>query len=110
MWVILAGRGIAEFSWTLPLGVGGLMVLSLALSPKTEGFYRVSGAALLSGGIALLAGVPFAGETYLSLFIEGTVLSVTYGACAWLLGLARREDLARVFRAGRPRVDEVPPT
>ncbi|MCG3195780.1 MAG: hypothetical protein HUU16_15245 [Candidatus Omnitrophica bacterium] len=110
VWVILAGRGIAEFSWTLPLGVGGLMVLSLALSPKTEGFYRVSGAALLSGGIALLAGVPFAGETYLSLFIEGTVLSVTYGACAWLLGLARREDLARVFRAGRPRVDEVPPT
>jgi O-antigen/teichoic acid export membrane protein len=106
-WVILERSSMAFFVWSLPIGVGGAMVISVLLSPRTEGFYRVSGLAILGGTLATAAAYSFEGETLVSLVIEGSVLFAVYGLWAWMTGLARHEDLARVLRAGKPRVEEM---
>lgn len=106
VWVLAMGSGILSFAWILTIGVGGLMVSSLFLSPRTEGFTRASLGAII-GVLASVGAVVFI-ETHslMTLGIQGLILSLVYWIAAWMVGLVRKKDLDLISRVagGAPSV------
>ncbi|GMV65936.1 MAG: hypothetical protein AMXMBFR75_17330 [Candidatus Hinthialibacteria bacterium] len=100
-WVIGWGKGIVLFTCILPLGVGGLLIVSHILAPLTPGFFRTSLCAVGCIGFALLAGLPANGSSMAGFGLKGLLLTLGYGGLAWLTGLFRKQDLLRVIPARR---------
>jgi O-antigen/teichoic acid export membrane protein len=88
---------IIPFTWILPIGIGGIMVFSLWFSPKTERFYKHSCLAITGIGLALLPSLLFQGQTWTSLILNFTLLSLIYFIWCGISGLVTRSDLKRVM-------------
>ncbi len=102
VWVLMTGSGILSFAWILTMGVGGLMVLSLCFSPRTEGFIRTSMGALIGITVSMGTVVFMKADSLGTLVIQGFVISLVYWLVAWGTGLVKKEDLQLITKiAGR---------
>lgn len=105
-WVIAWGKGTLLFTGILPLGVGGLLIVSHILAPRTPGFLRTSLSAIGCVVCALLVGLVIDGNNPPGFVLKCLLLSGSYGGLAWLTGLVRKEDLYRVTTVLKRPVSE----